>query len=154
MLEHKTSNQNLTAWRGNIPIENLYTAGPAGDKFLSALKSRGKFVGTRCTGCNQTYVPARLFCERCFAELQEYVDVENMGEVVSFTESHIDLDGNRRKKPVALAAVRLNGATTTLVHRLLPGKSAPQIGMRVKAVFEPKSKRKGSILDLRGFEPA
>ena len=130
-------------------MQNLYTVCIAGEEFLRALKDKGQFLATRCNACGQTYVPARLFCERCFAELREYVKVADHGTVVSWTRTHVDLDGDRLEKPVTLAAVRLDGASTVLVHRLA---GTPKIGARVRAVLEPKVKRKGSILDIKHFE--
>ena len=41
-------------------------------------------LGSRCTNCDYTYVPARLFCERCF-ELSADTEVGPGGELVSFT---------------------------------------------------------------------
>ncbi|MGH9509825.1 MAG: OB-fold domain-containing protein, partial [Terriglobales bacterium] len=71
-----------------------------------------------------------------------------------FTFSHYDRDGRRTVTPQALALVRLDGATTVLLHRLLkvsdPAKV--RIGARVRAVLKPKPKRTGSILDLEGFQ--
>jgi len=141
-------------WRGGIPLQSLYTAGLGGKIFFKALKERGEIVGTRCQACKQVYVPARAFCERCFAELTEPVKVKPEGALLSFTFSHYDRDGRRLEKPDVLALVRLEGATTVLLHRLLavgdPGKLS--IGARVRAVIKPKAKRTGSILDIEGFE--
>jgi len=143
-------------WRGGIPLQSLYTAGLGGQIFFKALKERGEIVGTRCQACNQVYVPARAFCERCFAELTQQVKVKPEGTLMSFTFSHYDRDGKRMDAPDALALVRLEGATTVLLHRLLkvsdPGKVS--IGARVRAVIRPKAKRAGSILDIEGFELA
>ncbi|MBI2900182.1 MAG: Zn-ribbon domain-containing OB-fold protein [Planctomycetes bacterium] len=150
MLEKKTTNQDLTSWRGRIPLSNLYTVGIAGEEFLRALRDKGQFLGSRCNACDQTYVPMRQFCERCFAELKESVKVADRGVVVSWTRTHVDLDGRRLEKPVTMAAVRLDGATTVIVHRF---SGTPSIGQKAKAIFEPKGKRKGSILDVKHFEP-
>ena len=46
-------------WRGEIPIESLYTAGMGGQRFFKALKERGDLVGIRCGPCNQVYFPSR-----------------------------------------------------------------------------------------------
>ncbi|MGH9788172.1 MAG: Zn-ribbon domain-containing OB-fold protein, partial [Candidatus Acidiferrales bacterium] len=139
---------------GEIPLQSLYTAGLGGQIFFKALKERGEFVGTRCQPCQQVYVPARAFCERCFAELTEQVTVKSEGSLMSFTFSHYDRDGRRTETPQALALVQLDGATTVLLHRLLkvsdPAKV--RIGARVRAVLKPKPKRTGSILDLEGFQ--
>lgn len=144
------SAQRWTAWRGNIPVESLYTAGLAGQEFLQALKDRGEILGSRCGKCAQVYVPASLFCERCFAELKERVRVGPEGEVVTFTVCHIDLEGRRLDKPQVAAAVRLDGATTVLVHRGLGDPAKWRIGGRARVKLAKD--RRGSILDIEGFD--
>lgn len=147
-------NIETRAWRGEIPLESLYTAGLGGQIFFRALKERGEIVGTRCEPCKQVYVPARAFCERCFAELSEEVKVKPEGTLVSFTFSYWDCDARRLDPPLALATVQLDGATTVFLHRLLKvtDPARVRIGARVKAVIKPKAKRTGSILDIEGFQ--
>jgi hypothetical protein len=159
-MKTKTESASMTGgatpkvWRGEIPLQSLYTAGLGGQVFFKALKERGEFIGTRCQPCKQVYVPARAFCERCFAELTEQVTVKPEGALASFTFSHYDRDGRRTETPQALALVQLDGATTVLLHKLLrvtdPAKV--RIGAPVRAVLKPKAKRTGSILDIEGFE--
>lgn len=141
-------------WRGGIPLESLYTAGLGGQVFFRTLKERGELVGTRCALCKQVYVPARAFCERCFAELTEEVKVKPEGTVASFTLSYFDRDGRRKETPDALALVQLECATTVMLHRLLKVTRPDQVRIdaRVRAVIKPKAKRTGSILDIEGFE--
>ena len=143
----------IDKWLGEIPIESLYTAGLGGQVFFKALKEKGEIVGTRCDPCSQVYVPARRFCERCFAELTEEVKVKPEGAVKSFSYSYVDHSGRRLKQPVASALVQLDGATTVMLHRLLDVKdlSRLSIGSRVRAVIKAKAKRTGSILDIEGF---
>lgn len=140
-------------WPGSIPLESFYTAGLGGQIFLEALKERGELVGTRCKFCKQVYVPARVFCERCFAELSEQVKVKAEGTLASFTFSFYDRNAARVAEPVVLGLVKLDGATTVLLHRLLKvtDPARVRIGARVKAVIKPKAERTGSILDIEGF---
>ncbi len=151
-----TTPRNVDAriWRGQIPLRSVYTAGVGGQIFCRALKDRGEIVGTRCPACDQVYVPARLFCERCFAELEEQVAVGPEGVLVSFTVCHRDRDGRPLATPEALALVRLDGATTVMLHRLLKvtDPSRARVGARVRAVVRPRRQRTGSILDIAGFE--
>lgn len=149
-------NVDTRIWRGEIPLESLYTAGRGGQIFFQALKERGEFVGTRCGPCKQVYVPARAFCERCLAELTAQVTVEPEGTLTSFTFSHLDRDAHQLAEPQALALVQLDGATTVFLHRLLKVKdpSKVQIGARVRTVLKPKAKRTGSLLDIEGFRLA
>ena len=57
-----------TSWLGDLPVANRYTYGLAGEKFFRALKDEGKILGTYCPHCDQTYVPAAAFCERCLGQ--------------------------------------------------------------------------------------
>ena len=154
MARAETQKNKIEKWRGEIPIESLYTAGTGGQRFFKALKEKGELLGTRCGPCNQVYVPARQFCERCFAALTEEVKVQPEGVVKSFSYSYVDHDGRPLKHPVASLLVQLEGATTVMLHRLLDVKelSRVAIGSRVKAVIKPKSRRTGSILDIEGFK--
>src|SRR5918996_2981079 len=135
-------NMERRVWQGEIPLTSLYTAGTGGQIFFRALKTQGKLIGTRCGPCQQVYVPARSFCERCFAELTEQVEVERTGRLVSYTICNIDHDGAPLERPQTLALVQLEGATTVIVHRLLnvtdPGQT--KIGSKVEAIIKPKSK--------------
>jgi uncharacterized OB-fold protein len=138
-------------WHREIPIQSLYTAGVGGQIFFAALKERGELVGTRCAPCAQVYLPARLFCERCFAELTEQVSVGPQGIIKSFTFT--DVRGEPVSAQSALALVQLDGATTVFLHRLLDVEdpATVKIGDRVAAVIKPVAERSGSILDIEGF---
>lgn len=139
---------------GDFPVEFVYTAGNALEPFLSTIKEKGKFTGRRCDACGITYVPPATFCERCFARLNRVVNIGNDGTVESFTVSYLDVDGNRLKEPEVWGLVRLNGASTMFLHRLLCKPKAARIGMKVNARFKPKNKRMGRMDDIEGFAPA
>jgi uncharacterized OB-fold protein len=139
---------------GDFPVGYVYTAGTALDPFFKSIKDKGKFIGSRCNNCEITYVPPTMFCERCFERLDKSVNVENTGFVESFTISYLDVDGNRLKKPEVWGLIRLNGASTTLLHRLLVEPDEVWLGMSVAAKFKPKGKRVGGIEDIEGFAPS
>ena len=134
---------------GDLPVAFHYTPGLGNTSFFEALRDRGLLLGSRCEACDYTYLPARVFCERCFAELQAETECGPEGTLESFTVGHVDVDGRPLEKPIALGLVKLDGADTLLMHRLL-GDRAWKIGMRVQAAVE--ADRTGSILDLRGFD--
>jgi uncharacterized OB-fold protein len=139
-------------WNGELPITNRYTYGLAGEKFFRTLKDEGRILGTHCPHCDQTYVPAAIFCERCLARLDDWVDVGTSGEVNTFTILYVNINGSPLKKPEIIAFVRFGDGG--LIHRL--GEINPdqiEIGMMVQAVFKPSSKRIGSILDIDHFKP-
>jgi uncharacterized OB-fold protein len=141
-----------SAWQGELPVTNRYTFGLAGEKFFRILKEEGRILGTHCPHCDKTYVPAAIFCERCLAKLDEWVDVGTKGSVNTFTILHVNLDGTPSDKPEIIAFIRLGDGG--LIHRL--GQTSPdsvEIGMMVQAVFKPISERVGSILDIDYFKP-
>ncbi len=142
------------AWYGELPVESLYTVGIAGERFFRTLKEKGEITGTRCDRCKIVYVPGRLFCERCFAQLDEWVTVSPQGKLESWTVVYVGLDGGRLTKPETVGLIKLEGASTVLVHRLGEVSSdALHIGMKVVAVLKPQPEREGAITDILYFKP-
>ena len=142
------------AWKGDIPIRSRYTAGVAGERFLREIKDNARFMGTRCDTCDLVYVPAVMFCERCFSQLEEWLEVPSQGTVFTYTVLYRDLDDRPLDPPAILAYVELYGTDGGLVHYL--GDVDPEeveIGMEVEAVFKDPAERQGSILDIAYFRP-
>ena len=152
MIERITLPEEARRWEGDLPVRHRYTPGVAGDAFFTALRDRGVILGSRCEACSYAYVPARLFCERCFAELAADVEVGPGGTLVSFTISYADASGEPLEEPATYGLVRLDGADAVLLHRILDvGEEPLEIGERVEAVLA--AERTGSILDIEGFRP-
>ena len=143
-----------TAWRGEMPLASRYTAGIAGETFFREIKDNARLMGTRCTNCELVYVPATMFCERCFAQLDEWVQVSNLGTVFTYTILYRDLDNQLMDPPAILAYVKLDGSTGGLVHYL--SEVDPEdvyVGLEVEPVFKDAAEREGSILDIEHFRP-
>ena len=152
MLEKIARPEEIRRWDGDMPVRHRYTPGVAGAAFFTALKDRGVFLGSRCEHCSYTYVPARLFCERCFAELAADTEVGPGGELVSFTIVFVGIEGEPLESPRTIGAVRLDGADAVVIHRVLePGEEPLEIGERVEVVVRPDTQRTGSVLDIEGF---
>jgi uncharacterized OB-fold protein len=142
------------AWRGEMPLTSRYTAGIAGETFFREIKDNARIMGTCCRNCDLVYVPATMFCERCFAELDEWLEVANRGVVFTYTVLYRDLDDRPMDPPAVLAYVNLEGSTGGLVHYL--GEIDPEdvyIGLEVEPVFKDVAEREGSILDIEHFRP-
>ncbi len=139
-------------WQGDLPVTSRYTFGVAGERFFRALKDEGRILGSYCPKCDFTYVPGRIFCERCLSELDEWLDAGTQGEVHTFTLLYAGYDGSLLEHPHIVAMIRIGDGG--LVH-LLEGID-PQditIGMTVEAVFKPANERQGSIEDILHFRP-
>jgi uncharacterized OB-fold protein len=135
-------------------VRHRYTPGVAGTAFFTALRDRGVLLGSRCEACSYTYVPARLFCERCFAELAADAQVGPGGELVSFTIGFVGLEGEPLEDPETIGLVRLDGADSVLVHRVLDADEPLEIGERLEVVLRPEGEREGTIVDIEGFRSA
>ncbi len=150
MLERISNPGDVRRWEGGLPVAHRYTPGVAGGVFFESLRDRGVLLGSRCGSCDYTYVPARMFCERCFAELDADTEVGPAGTIVSFTVAYVDADERPLDEPVTYALVRVDGADAVLVHRVIDAGEKPlEIGARVETVLEEQ--RSGTILDIRGF---
>lgn len=142
-------------WRGRMPVEFLYTAGAAGERFFRTLQQRGVFAVTRCEECQITYLPPRLYCERCFADLSRaWKEIPPTGHVHTYTVVHVDRRGRPRPAPEAIAFVRIDGSDGGLVSRLLNVHASDiRLEMPVEAVLAPPRRRRGIPADILGFAP-
>ncbi len=132
-----------------------WAAGVAISRFLEELE-KGKIIGRKCSKCQRTLVPPRMYCEQCYRPTDEWEYVRDTGSINTFSISHVGTDARRLKSPILVAVVELDGASPGMgiLHTL--GKVEPSrisIGMRVKAVWKPPGERQGAITDIRYFEP-
>ena len=137
---------------GELSVSFRYTPGVGNTAFFEALRDRGLFLGSRCEHCGITYLPARAFCERCLAELEPDTECGPGGELLSWTVARVDVDDGPLDAPVTYGLVKLDGADTAFLHRLVDVDGEPAIGDRVSAVLA--ARRDGSIFDVEGFAPA
>jgi len=153
-LDKISDPKEVKHWPGHMETDYVYTHGVAGEKFFSEFKKNGRITGTKCNRCDIVYVPPRMYCERCFEKLEEWIDVGKKGTVHTYTIAYIDMDGCKLKEPTIYAFVKIDGADGGLVHRLCEvNPEEVKIGMRVEAVFKPKQQREGSINDISYFKP-
>ena len=137
---------------GKLEIPYRYFAGTFCSQWLRALRDRKKILGCRCPSCRKVFVPPRSSCERCLTKIDEWVELPGTGKVESFTVVRYAEPFQPARPPYMLAAIRLDGADTSLVHLL--GGIAPeqvQVGLPVEPVFAQE--RKGRITDIAHFRP-
>lgn len=140
-------------WKGAMPVQFLYTAGAAGERFFQTLKRKGVFLVTHCKECDLTYLPPRIYCERCFADLAEtWREVAPVGKVHTHTLVHVDREGRDAPSPTLVAFVRIDGTDGGFVTRLLEIAPADvRIDMPVELVLVRKRRRRGTLDDIIGF---
>ena len=137
---------------GSIEIGYEWSVGIAGSRFFQELRDNKRIMGVKCPKCNRVLVPPRIFCEECFVDTEEWIEVSSKGELITFGESYLGTDGSKLKEAWILGIVKLDGADGGLVHYI--GEAKPEdlkIGMRMEIVFNEQ--RMGNILDIKYFRP-
>ncbi len=132
----------------SIPLHYEYTAGVAGERFLRGLKA-GRILAGYCSNCKEASLPPRIYCVKCFGEIRRFIRVRPIGRVAAMTRTLIGQDGARLEQQVTFAYVTFDGVAGGILHRVI-GRA--RVGSRVKPRFRKRGDRKGSILDLEGFE--
>jgi len=97
-----------------------------------------------------------MYCEECFRRTDEWVKLRDSGRVNTFSISYVNVDASRRKNPILVAVVEVEGASKGMGILHLLGEVSPvdvYVGMPVKAVWKPKPKRIGAITDIKYFRP-
>ena len=127
------------------------------EKFIQALADK-KILGSKCPQCGYVYVPPRTRCGTCCAKMsgENLVAVPAKGILTGFTTAHIQMDGAGKyvdlQQPAAIAAVKLEGADSTL---FLPMAQCPlkdlAPGMPVEVKW--RAETKGEIADLEYVKP-
>lgn len=131
--------------------------GQTWSRFMDGLRD-GKILANECTACSRTFVPPQDYCESCFEATKDWRELSGEGTLEVFTVAWHGFTGGP-KPPYAIGGVRLDGASTLLMHWITgvdfaPGvdvREALSFGTRVRAVWAPE--RTGSILDIAYFEP-
>jgi uncharacterized OB-fold protein len=139
---------------GKLALPYTYFAGRVGSKFLTTIRDEKKIMGIKCNKCNKVFVPPRQTCDVCMEDIREnWVDVQNTGEVTNFTVVRYDDKHLPKKAPYVLAMIKLDGADTSMVH-VLEGMDVDKakIGMKVQAVFADETTN--TIMDIDHFGPA
>lgn len=136
----------------NVSLRYDYALGEVAGRFMQGLMD-GKILATHCSKSGLTYVPPRSFCERSFEPCESWVEVALEGVIETSTIVVRGFEG-KRKTPVAIAFVRLDGCDSAVANyveglelkdleadmrRIAPGK-------RLRVQFNEQ--REGRITDF------
>jgi len=137
-----------------MALPNQYFVGRIGSKWIIAMRDKKKITGLRCEKCKVTYVPPRVYCNRCGAKIADnWVDVAATGKLVNYTVVRYNDRHLPRKAPYVLGQIKLDKTDTPLTHIVAGVDPADvHIGMKVKAVFAEKPVN--TLMEIDHFEPA
>jgi len=137
--------------RSNFDLEFTYTRtyGPILSKFFTALKNR-KVLGIRMSDGKIMFPPLE-YDPTTGESLEEFVELSDVGEVVTWAWVASPLDKHPIDRPFAWVLVKIDGTDSTMLHVLdVEEKSAVSTGSRVKICWAEE--REGTIKDIRCFE--
>ena len=124
------------------------STGPVIGRFLTELKQR-RIVGIKASD-GRVVVPPMEYDPVTAAELNEFVDVGQQGEIVSFAWVKEPRAAHPLQVPFAWAMIRLDGADVPMVHCVAAERESDiATGARVEAVWADEPI--GFITDIRCF---
>jgi hypothetical protein len=124
------------------------STGPVIGAFLTGLRD-GKILGAKCVN-GDVLVPAAEY-DPTGEATGELVEVGQSGVVTTWTWVAAPRKVYPLQKPFAYALIKLDGASTAMLHAVDAPESQMKSGMRVKVQWKPE--RVGSILDIACFVP-
>jgi len=137
----------------DFDLEFTYTrsTGPVVGRFLTGLRDK-KILGQK--GANgKVIVPPTGYDPETSETLEEFVEVGQSGAVTTWAWVNAPREKHPLDRPFAWALVKLDGATTPMLHAVDAGsESKMKTGMRVKVRWADQTV--GRIQDIACFEPA
>jgi uncharacterized OB-fold protein len=125
------------------------STGPVIGRFLTGLKNRS-IVGIKASD-GRVVVPPMEYDPVTAAELSEFVEVGQQGEIVSFAWVKEPREAHPMQVPFAWAMIKLDGADVPMIHCVAAAaESDIASGARVEAVWADETI--GFITDIRCFK--
>ena len=126
------------------------TTGPVIGAFLTGLREKIVLGIKRKDG--SVLVPPTEYDPETSEGLTEMVEVEQTGEVITWTWVQEPRDQSPWDSPHALAMIKLDGADTPLLHAVLvDNPESLRTGTRVRIKWREETE--GHIKDIEGFLP-
>jgi uncharacterized OB-fold protein len=136
-----------------VRLAYQHTASPGESVFLRGL-AEGRLVGQRCPACWQVYIPPRRSCPADGVPCSGEVELPDTGTVSTFCIVNFPYPGQRIPPPFVAASVLLDGADIAFQHLILDcPPDEVRMGMRVRAVWKPRSEWGMTLQNISHFTP-
>ena len=95
---------------------------------------KGKLMGNRCTQCGRSFFPPRADCFQCRSSAMAWFEVENVGELATFSTLTYAPAGFEKELPYTIAV--LDYGDFRVFGRTDPAIPADElrVGMRMKSI--------------------
>lgn len=136
---------DLSAYKWRLETDGLQT-------MVEGFKDK-KILGRKCYQCGTVYLPGQRFCRKCYIEIDEVVEIANVGKLVTYTATLSDIRGKPFEDPRIAGIVKLDGCDSWLMGEIKGTNWKDlKVGMKIKIVW--KEQTKGAIADMDHFAPA
>ncbi len=147
-----SDSQGNVSFSAEHSIEYAYrrSVGSILSRFFTGLRDR-QIYGTR-TADGRVLVPPAEYDPDTGDAVDEIVEVGPAGVVTSWSWIASPLSEHPLDRPFAFALIRLDGATTSMLHAVDTADEAlMRTGLRVRPRW--RAETRGEILDIQCFEP-
>lgn len=137
---------------GELDIGYRHSYGEHYDRFYREMRDNMRIMGLKCPRCNAVLLPPRPYCGFCYTPVEDWVELADVGTILTFTVIHLPFVGQPTEPPYVYAFIMLDGADVQFPHII--GEIDPadvRVGMRVKARWA--AERKGTLHDIECFCP-
>ncbi|TCP45373.1 hypothetical protein EV191_11615 [Tamaricihabitans halophyticus] len=143
----------VTMMTAPVQLRYTHTVSPEESHYLRGL-AEGRLLGGRCPRCGKVYIPPRGACPTDGVPTVGEVELPDHGVITTFCIVNVPFLGQRITPPYVAAYVLLDGADIPFLHLVL-GCRAEQVrmGMRVRAVWQPREQWGTTLHNIDHFEP-
>lgn len=99
-------------------FEYRYFVGETASRFFREIRDSGRIFGTKCPSCERVLVPARSFCDACYVETTDWMEVGPKGTLETFTIVGTKFPG-LPDPPFVIGYVTLDGADTAIANHVV-----------------------------------
>ncbi|MGF6951580.1 putative OB-fold protein [Neobacillus sp. B4I6] len=144
--------ENLKIMEEKWDITYQHSLGETAAHFYQTIIDQEKILGRKCDCCNRVLVAPRAYCDRCFENTSDWVEVGLEGTVEMYTVVYQGFKG-LPAPPYCIAYVTLDGADTAILNYIKGIEWTTdnvaqniKVGDRVKVKFSDR--KEGRITDF------
>lgn len=154
-LENPADQVEVIKYNINLHYEHAF--GPYYGRMFDEIKHNRRIMGVSVPDGEGAFLPPREVCDISHKPTGLWVEVGQTGVVRGMSIINFEFVGQKKKPPYVYAEIKLDGASTRLIHNVhVPdfemekAKRLVKPGTRVRAVWADK--RTGSMEDILHFE--
>lgn len=148
------ANEPIELIRTPVELDYTFSAGQSASRFLRGM-AEGKLLGQKCPVDGRVYFPSRGSCpQHGMPFTGDTIELTDRGTLVTYAIVRVPSENIPLELPYIAVQVKLDGADTVLMHVLKGKLEEVHMGMRVKAVWRPKSEWTTSVGNILYFEPS